>query len=30
MDQMSELDTFIGMTKEAQLKRALPWDAHLG
>ncbi len=25
MDQMSELDTFIGMTKEAQLKRALPW-----
>ena len=26
MDQLRELDTFIGMTKEAQLKRALPWE----
>jgi len=26
MDQLKELDTFIGMTKEAELKRAQPWE----
>jgi len=26
MDELKELDTFIGMTEEAELKRAQPWE----